>query len=85
MAGDILALEGHAKAGEPLLQGVMRGGRRVQPAEPLDAIRARVKRDLERLPEPLRKLETGTTYPVEVAEELKTLAADVDRRMQPKP
>jgi hypothetical protein len=30
----------------------------------------------------LRKLEAGTTYPVEVAEELKTLAADVDRRMQ---
>ena len=40
---------------------------------------------LERLPEPLRKLETGTTYPVAVAEELVTLAADVDRRMQPKP
>jgi len=33
----------------------------------------------------LRKLETGTTYPVAVAEELKTLAAEVDRRMQPKP
>ena len=85
MAGDILALEGHAKAGEPLLQRVMQDGRRLQPAETLDAIRARVKRELERLPEPLRKLETGTTYPVEVAEELVTLAAEVDRRMQPKP
>ena len=70
MAGDILALEGHDKAGEPLLHRVMQSGRRLQPAESLDAIRSRVKRELERLPEPLRKLETGTTYPVEVAEEL---------------
>ena len=44
-----------------------------------------MQRELERLPEPLRKLETGTTYPVAVAEELKTLAAEVDRRMQAQP
>jgi nicotinate phosphoribosyltransferase len=60
----------------------MQDGRRLQPADSLDAIRARVKRELERLPEPLRKLETGTTYPVEVADELVTLAAEVDRRLQ---
>ena len=65
MAGDILALEGHEKAGEPLLQPVMQDGRRVQPAETLDAIRTRVKHELERLPEPLRKLEAGTIYPVD--------------------
>ena len=82
MAGDILALEGHAKAGEPLLHLVMQSGRRLQPAETLDAIRARVKRELERLPESLHRLEAGTTYPVEVADELKNLAAEVDRRMQ---
>jgi hypothetical protein len=63
----------------------MQSGRRLQSAESLDAIRARVKRELERLPQPLRKLETGTAYPVAVADELKTLAAEVDRRMQPKP
>jgi hypothetical protein len=34
------------------------------------------------LPEPLRRLEPGTTYDVEVAGELKDLAAEVDRRMQ---
>jgi nicotinate phosphoribosyltransferase len=68
--------------GEPLLQLVMRDGKRTQPAETLDAIRARVKRELERLPEPLRRLQSGTTYPVEVADELKKLAAEVDARMQ---
>jgi nicotinate phosphoribosyltransferase len=86
MSDDILALEGHDKAGEPLLHLVMQSGRRLQPAESLDAIGARVKRGLERLPEPLHRLESGTTYPVEVADELKALAAEVDRRMQqPKP
>jgi nicotinate phosphoribosyltransferase len=85
MAGDILALEGHAKAGEPLLHLVMQNGRRVQPAESLDAIRARVKRELERLPEPLRRLDAGATFPVEIADELHKLAAEVDRRMQAKP
>src|SRR5262249_15617168 len=93
MSGDILARDspslpspasggGMGGGGEPLLQPVMQGGKRTQTAETLDAIRARVKRELERLPEPLRRLEAGTTYPVEVADELKTLAAEVDARMQ---
>jgi nicotinate phosphoribosyltransferase len=93
MAGDILALDtpslpsparggGRGGGGEPLLKLVMQGGRRLQPAPALDAIRLHTKRQLERLPEPLRRLEAGTTYPVEVADELVQLAADVDRRMQ---
>src|ERR1700732_3752509 len=59
MAGDLLALEGHDKAGEPLLHRVMQNGRRLQPAETRDAIRARVKRELERLPQPLRRVGSG--------------------------
>jgi hypothetical protein len=60
----------------------MQGGRRLRPSPPRDDIRLRVTRELERLPEPLRRLEPGTTYPVEVADELVMLAADVDRRIQ---
>ena len=82
MAGDLLGLEGHDQGGEPLIQPVMQGGRRLQPAPSLDDIRRRAKRELERLPEPLRRLEPGTTYPVEVADELVQLAAEVDRRVQ---
>ena len=52
------------------------------PASTLDAIRRRAAREFARLPEPLRRLEPGTTYPVEVAAELKDLAAEVDRRLQ---
>jgi nicotinate phosphoribosyltransferase len=81
MAGDILALEGHDKPGEPLLQPVMQNGRRLRPAVPLADIRQRVQGELERLPEPLRRLAANTTYAVEVADELVALAAEVDRRM----
>ena len=84
MAGDLLSLEGHDQGGEPLIQPVMQGGRRLRPAPSLDEIRRHAKRELERLPEPLRRLEPGTTYPVEVADELVKLAAEVDRRVQEK-
>jgi nicotinate phosphoribosyltransferase len=86
MAGDTLSLEpadggiGNA-GGAPLIQCVMRKGRRVHPAPSLDDIRLHAKRELERLPEPLRRLEGAAAYPVAVAKELSDLAAEVDRRM----
>jgi nicotinate phosphoribosyltransferase len=88
MTGDRLSLDDRSGAnggdggGEPLIALVMQNGRRVGPAPSLDEIRRRATREFERLPEPLRRLEPGTTYPVEVAEELKDLAAEVDRRLQ---
>jgi hypothetical protein len=51
------------------------------PPASLDDIRERVRRQLELLAEPLRALEGGTSYPVEVGNDLKKLAAEVDRRM----
>jgi nicotinate phosphoribosyltransferase len=81
MAGDLLALEGHEPAGQPLIHCVMQGGRRVEPAPSLDAIRQHAKRELERLPEALRRLEAGAIYPVEVADDLVKLAAEVDNRI----
>ena len=83
MAGDLLALDAPSRGshdGEPLLELVMQGGRRLHPPPSLDDIRRRAARELERLPEPLRRLEPGTTYEVEVADELKELAAEIDRR-----
>ena len=68
--------------GAPLIELVMQNGRRLRPPPSLDAIRQNAKRELERLPEPLRRLEPGTTYAVEVADELKELAAQVDRRLE---
>ena len=59
----------------------MKDGRRVRPAPTLAEIRVRAKHDLERLPEALRELEPGMTFPVEVADALIKLAAAVDHRV----
>ena len=83
MAGDLLTLADHAKAGEALLQPVMLGGRRLQPAPSLGDIRQRAKSELGRLPEALRQLAPGPhPYPVKVADDLIELAATFDRRLE---
>ena len=81
MAGDVLSVESDNQAGEALLQLVMRGGRRVGPSPTLADARARAACDLARLPEPLRRLEPQAWYPVEVADALVRLAAEVDSRL----
>ena len=81
MAGDVVSLEDDPQAGEPLLHLVMREGRRVAPPPTLADCRIRAGRDLARLPEPLRGLESGATYPVEAADALRRLVADVDSRV----
>jgi nicotinate phosphoribosyltransferase len=78
MAGDIISLESDKQPGELLIEPVMQAGRRLAPSPTLAQIRERAARELERLPEPLRKLQPGASYPVEVSDALKRLAADVD-------
>ncbi len=89
MAGDRIALEKTSPSaaakttGEvPLLDCVMRDGRRLRASPSLDEIRARAKRDLERLPEPLRRLEPEANYPVQIGDDLIALAVLVDSRIR---
>ncbi len=82
MCGDVLSLESDMQPGEPLLQLVMQGGRRIAPSPPLSDIRTRAARDLARLPEPLRRLEPGTFYQVEIGTALQHLAGEVDSRLE---
>ncbi len=63
-----------------LIEPVMKQGQRLGPAPTLAEIRTRAKLDLDRLPEPLCKLEPEMTYPVEVADALIKLAAEVEGR-----
>ena len=70
MRGDILSLEIDRQEGEPLIVPVMRGGQRISPPPTLAQIRERAAKDLARLPEPLRRLEPGADYPVQVADAL---------------
>ncbi|HVD75158.1 MAG TPA: nicotinate phosphoribosyltransferase, partial [Xanthobacteraceae bacterium] len=81
MASDLISLESDKEDGEPLIQLVMQGGRRIAPSPPLADIRVRAARDLERLPEDLRRLRQGASYPVEVAPSLVRLGAEVDSRL----
>ena len=78
-AGDLIAPDGERHEGEPLLQPVMRGGRRLDPAVPLAQARAHARAQLRRLPPPLKRLE-AFRYPVEIGASLRELASDLDRQ-----
>jgi nicotinate phosphoribosyltransferase len=70
--GDIVSVETDNQPGEPLIVQTMKEGKRLNAGEPLSAVRARAARELERLPEPLRRLDT-TPYPVAIADALEQL------------
>jgi nicotinate phosphoribosyltransferase len=80
MIGDVLTLAGDQLEGEALIQPVMRAGRRIAPAVPLDESRARALDELSRLPEPLRQLTQAPPYRVRVSEAVERLAQAVDAK-----
>ena len=80
MAGDEIGLEGEGRNGEPLLQMMMRQGRRIGASPAISELRARASDDLARLPKPLRRLQPAT-YPVTISPGLRSLADEVDRRL----
>jgi nicotinate phosphoribosyltransferase len=81
MAGDTLSLENDDQDGEVLIHRVMQAGKRVSPSQPLDEIRKHAGRELQSLPTPLRELELGATYPVQIGNVLVDAAAEFDRRL----
>jgi nicotinate phosphoribosyltransferase len=82
MCGDVLSTEDDRQPGDPLMQLVMQGGRRVGQTPALAEIRARAARDLARLPDPLRRLEPGASYGVAIGQALERLAGEVDSRLR---
>jgi nicotinate phosphoribosyltransferase len=81
MVGDTISLESDVQDGDRLIEQVMKNGRRLKPAPTIVDARARAARDLDRLPEGLRRLEAGATYPVEIGQSLRGYTEDVDRRL----
>jgi nicotinate phosphoribosyltransferase len=74
MAGDEIALEAEAaRPGEPLIECMIRAGRRVAADEPLAQIRVRVADQLAKLPGGLRSLAPAGAYPVEISAALRGL------------
>jgi nicotinate phosphoribosyltransferase len=80
MRGDILSIESDRQVGRPLIVPVMKGGKRVNAAPPLTAIREHAASELKRLPDALRRLQPGHAYPVRVSERLHALAAEASRQ-----
>jgi nicotinate phosphoribosyltransferase len=80
--GDVVTLDGEgdeaASAGQPLLEPVMRGGRRLAPSPPLMVLRRRTLAQLQRLPPGVRGLDPAAPYPVTIAPALQALARIAD-------
>jgi nicotinate phosphoribosyltransferase len=76
---DVLTTLDDRGQGEPLLQPVMKDGRRLAPAPNLTDLRRHMAAQLARIPESLRTIETAPTYEVRISPALLTLAEAVDR------
>jgi len=75
---DVLARAGEQyPSGEPLLELVMKDGRRTCPATALAAIRERVRRISPNLPATVRELRNAEHFPVRVSAALEDLLAEV--------
>jgi nicotinate phosphoribosyltransferase len=79
IASDVVTVEGDMQPGEPLVTQVMRAGKRLASIGSLDEIRKRAAVNLEKLTEPMRRLEESCAYPVEISKALHELSEQVDR------
>jgi nicotinate phosphoribosyltransferase len=80
---DKISLEGEsAIGGESLLIAVMRGGRRVAPAEPVSVLRGRCISGLARLPQKFLQINRTEVYPVRYSQRLKKMLEQVRRRIR---
>jgi nicotinate phosphoribosyltransferase len=67
---------------EPLLEPVMRGGRRLGPPDSLERARARLEQDLAALPASAREITDPVPPRVDVSARLRSLADDVTARLR---
>ncbi|MBU3738439.1 MAG: nicotinate phosphoribosyltransferase [Rhodoferax sp.] len=78
LAGDVLTTLQDPCPGRPLLQPVMRAGRRLMPSPDLEALRAHAAMELQRLPPAWRDLQPVARDPVRIAPALQRLCREVD-------
>ena len=79
MTGDIVTTEGDPQDGTPLLEPVMRAGRRLSPPPSLLESRSHAAQSVSSLPHRLRDLEQAAPYQAEISASLRALADEVDR------
>jgi nicotinate phosphoribosyltransferase len=78
MEEDVVTLEDVPASGEPLLQLVVRGGRRIAPLPALVEARRRAAAERARLPEALQRLEEPPAHRVTIAPAIRALARTLD-------
>ena len=80
-AGDSVRLADEAGVGTPLLECVMRDGRRVEPSLSLARVRAHCRAQLQALPDELKRIDPPwPRYPVSISPAVRLLADQVDAR-----
>jgi nicotinate phosphoribosyltransferase len=80
MSGDLMTVEGFSAEGHSLIKPVMHKGRQINPLPTLNKSRQHALAELARLPDELKTIQRGMTYPVEISQSLRNLAAEVDER-----
>jgi nicotinate phosphoribosyltransferase len=65
--------------GQPLVECVMRAGRRVRPEQSLDDIRRRAAAELASLPDPLRSIDRAASYEVAISPAVRDLVRAWER------
>ena len=81
MIGDVVTLESDHQDGKPLLQAVMRHGRRLLPAAGLEDSRALAAGELRCLPAALRRPREAGDYPVTISAALRTLTEHMNAEL----
>jgi nicotinate phosphoribosyltransferase len=82
-AGDSVRLADEQGMGTPLLECVMRDGRRVEPSPALARARAHCRAQLEALPPELKRIDPPwPRYPVSISPAVRLLADQVDARQR---
>jgi nicotinate phosphoribosyltransferase len=79
LANDSIALASERRTGRPLLETVMRDGKRIGPSPALSSVRAYAREELGRLPVAMHDPRACVNYPVHVSERVISLADVVDR------
>jgi len=74
---DIIALRSERLEGEPILKLAMKGGKRVQPSEPLNVIRERFQEEFKSLDNVYKALENPKLFPVTLGPGLQKLQEQV--------
>jgi nicotinate phosphoribosyltransferase len=77
-AYDIVTTLGDRRAGEPLLQSVMKEGQRLMPPPTLSELRERAAAQLARLPDTLRSLDVVKPYETRISASLQSLAQSLN-------